>query len=148
MGFIEAPAGLGYPRVKYRKIIIPTADVLTLNASPYRLTPDPGSGHVDLLHMIYIKKPTGTAYALSGNGELQVKWRTGNTITQFDASDFAAGGTIRRYAAAWSGNSGNADHTPTVNRGITLSLSGSNEFTAGNSDFEVHIYYQTLDENA
>ena len=153
MGIIETTAGViegAYPRVKYRKIIIERADVRLLNATPYTLVPAAGSGRVHLLHSVYIHKRSGTAYVLTGGGELVVRYGggTGDDIMQFDGSDFAAATAIRRWSVPHSPNTGNADKTVSANDSVELHLSGANEYTAGGAGtpFEVHIYYQTVQE--
>ena len=140
----------GYPRVKYRKVIIPNTRVRTLRTA-FNLVPAPGDGRIHLVHMVYIHKPGGTAFALTGGGELLVRYGggSGDDIMQFDASDFASGSTIRRAANGHSPNTGNADKTVSANDALELQLSGANQYTGGAHDtpFNVHIYYQTIVED-
>ena len=146
MGVIEG----SNPRVQHRRVVIERNAVRTLNATAVELVPAAGSFRTHLVHMVYIHKRSGTAYALAGAGELIVRYTggDGDDITQFDASDFSSSASRRRVAMAHSSNSGNADKDVRDNHGIELHLSGAAEYTGGatTTPFEVDIFYQTVDE--
>ena len=139
-----------YPRVKYRKTIIPRSQVLTLNATDVPITEDPGTGRVNFLHFVYIFKPAGSpAYTLSA-GELQISWNSSTAVlAQLDASSLTNTGGRRLYAAVrTSSTTGNNSFGVPSSQPLVLRLSGSVEFASGNDDqaFEVHCYYQTVTE--
>lgn len=149
MAIIEADANRfgGYPRVKYGRVLIPHAAVLTLNASPFLLVPDAPSGFAHMLHMISIHKPAGTTVYASGTGELEVRYRGQNntTQTQFDASNFNNTGNRDQFASAFSASSGNSSQTLFSARGLEL-RKNTGEFSGGDADqpFYVHVFYQTI----
>ena len=149
--FVETGT-VGYPRVKYRKVVIPRADVRTLRGTPYQLVPSAGSFRVHLVHMVHIRKGSGTTYTVPTNADLVVRYTGGDgeDITQFSGSDFATTATRRRAAYAHSANSGDTDKDVRDNRGVEITLGGgTGEITGGatTTPLEVHVYYQTVIED-
>jgi hypothetical protein len=121
-----------------KKVTIPTASVLTLNATPYTLVTAPGSGYaIELISATgSIATYGGTAYAT--NTVLQVITDTA-TITQASNSTtlITAGTTIDKFSlTAGLGNL-------IDNKALQAKVATGNP-TAGNSDIIIYITYRII----
>ena len=92
-----------------RDVVIPSADILTLNASVYTLIPTPGSGKVLIFEGALAYKPSGTAYAgVAGGEDLDIRYTnaSGHKVAELELTGFASVATSqRRWVGAYRDDS-------------------------------------------
>jgi hypothetical protein len=159
---------VGLPPLMIRRVRIPTASVLTLNATPFQLVPGPGgltqatygtaiSGVAQLQTrailferaIVNIVKGTGagTAYDDSGDG-LRIQYSDGGTAVSFvftDPLNGQAAGTV--FVMNRCGTDTAIQTTPTEltpNKGLELT-SVTAEVTTGTHDLLVTTFYRVIE---
>jgi hypothetical protein len=127
--------------LKYVDVTVPTAEVLTLNATPKELVPAPGAGFVNIVDSVYATIDfNSAAYATDAAG-FTVRYTNGAgasvgaTLTQGFAQAAAdARQSVRAAATAL---------TPVANAAVVLYADNADP-TTGDSDVKVRVYYRVV----
>lgn len=132
-------------------VLVTSAQLLALNATPKTLIAAPGSGLTLIFESAWILKPAGTAYAGIAAGEdLAVTYTNGAglEVARFETTGFLDQATVqRRFARAYAAASAINDINPTTNAALVLSLLVG-EITTGNSDLHVRVFYRIVADAA
>lgn len=131
-----------------RDVLVSSASVLALNATPVTLVPAPGSTAMALIFEgAMIHKPAGTAYAGIAAGEdLSIRYTDGSGTQAGNAETTGfldQASAQSRYMRAWTAASAASDITPTVNAALVLHML-SGEITTGNSALHIRIFYRIV----
>jgi hypothetical protein len=130
---------------KVRKVVVPTASVLALNATPYTLVPAPGAGKMLVFKSMTVHKPAGTAYAGIAVGEdLAVKY-TDASGAQVNTSLETTGFLDQTTAQTRITRPIVTEYTPVVNAALVLHLLVG-EITTGDSDLICTVDYDIVHE--
>lgn len=131
-------------------VTIPTADVLTLNATPFELIPAPGAGKAIIFEGAVLTKAAGTAYANIAAGEdLALKYTDGSglDVAVAEMTGFADQATAQvRYIRPQTGAlaAGTvSDFTPVANAALVAHMLVG-EIDTGDSDFKLRIFYRVV----
>jgi hypothetical protein len=127
--------------------VIPSAQVLALNATPATIVPAPGAGKMLVFESCLISLPAGTAYAGIAAGEdLAIKYTgvSGLQVGSCETIGFLDQVTaqvrmVNKYAAATLVT----DFTPVANAPLTLGLL-LGEITTGTGNLSVRTYFRVL----
>jgi len=138
------PLAVQPERMIHRDVLITSAQLLALNATPQPLVPAPGANLALSFVRAVIHKPAGTAYGGIAVGEdLSIRYTdgAGTEMGECETTGFldqasAQTREVVRFAAA----SLISSSTPTVNAAIVLHLLAG-EITTGDSPLHVRIYY-------
>lgn len=135
-------------RVLHRDVLITSAQLLALNATPQTLVPAPGSTAQALIFEgMLVHKPAGTAYAGIAAGEdLSVKYTDGSgaAVGGCETTDFLDQATAQtRYVRPTAAASGVSDITPVADAPLVLHLL-TGEITTGNSPLHVRVFYRVV----
>lgn len=134
------------PPMQMTKTTVPSASILTLNATPYTIVAAPGAGKVIVIEGAYFYKPAGTAYAGIAAGEdLAIRYTnaSGSFICGQEITGFLDQATAqRRYGQAYGPLLATVE--PQVNAPLVLHMA-SGEITTGDSDLIVTTMYRVLD---
>lgn len=128
---------------------VPTASVLTLNATPYTLLAAQGSGIATVVTRVAVYKPAGTAYAGIAAGEdLVVKYTNGSGAqisAVIEATGFLDQTTAQTRIAFPPTTTGATagDINPVANAAVVLHML-TGEVTTGNSDLYVELFYDLM----
>lgn len=128
---------------------VPTASVLTLNATPYSILAAPGAGIAIVPLRVAVYKPAGTAYAGIAAGEdLVLKYTNGSgaqVSSVIEATGFLDQTTAQtRYAFPPATTGATAgDITPVANAAVVLHML-TGEVTTGTSDLYVELFYDLM----
>lgn len=131
-----------------RRVIVTSAELLALNATPQTLVPAPGAGKALIFEGALIQKPAGTAYAGIAAGEdLSVKYtdESGAEVAQCETTGFLDQTTEQiRWARAHAAASGPSQISPVANAALVLHLLVG-EITTGDSDLNIEVHYRVVD---
>lgn len=131
-----------------KRVVITSAQLLALNATPQTLVAAPGAGFALIFEGMVIQKPAGTAYAGIAAGEdLSVKYTDGSglEVGECETTGFLDQTTAQmRYMRAHTAASGISDITPVANSPLVLQLLVG-EITTGDSDLNCEIQYRVVD---
>lgn len=124
-----------------RKVIVTSAELLALNATPKVLIEGQGSDTLLEFVSMVVHKPAGTAYAGIAAGEdLAVKYTNSSGAqvnTTLETTGFLDQATAQtRLARAIA-----TEYTPVVNAPLVLHLL-SGEITSGNSPLVITVHYR------
>ncbi len=132
-------------------VVITSALLLALNATPQTLVPAPGAGLALIFEGAWIVKPAGTAYAGIAAGEdLAVRYTdgSGTQLGNAETTGFLDQTTIQsRYMRPWNAASGVSDINPTINAALVLHML-TGEITTGNSDLHIRVLYRIVRQSA
>lgn len=122
-------------------LVIPTAQVLTLNATPLTIVPAPGAGYaIEVISASY--KLTYNSVAYATNTGLQLI-NNGATISQRTINS-ALAATVTRQVVFDIGQVGVASDTQIIeNTALQVKVPTGNP-TAGNSDIKVYVQYRII----
>lgn len=129
--------------LKYVDVTVPTAEVLTLNATPKSIVPTPGAGQavVPIGAMLFLDFAT-TAYDTIAAGEDLVFRYTdgsGTAALTVEATGFMdASADATRWAPASA-----SLLTPTADAAMVLHMSAG-EISTGDSDLKIRFYYRVI----
>lgn len=130
-----------------RRVVIASADVLALNATPQEIVPAPGAGRANIFEGALIRKPAGTGYAGIAAGEdLSVKYTNaaGAEVAQCETTGFLDQATNQiRWVRAHTAASVNSAITPVENAALVLHLLVG-EIITGDSDLEIEVHYRVV----
>lgn len=132
---------------RYADVVITSAQLLALNATPRQLVAAPGAGRALIFEGAILHKPAGTAYAGIAAGEdLSIKYTdaSGAEVGQCEATDFLDQTTAQtRYVRATTAASANTALTPVANAALVLHLLVG-EITTGDSTLNVRVFYREI----
>ena len=138
----------GQIRTIRRRVVVTTAQVLALFATPIALVPAPGAGRALIFEGALIQKPAGTAYAGIAAGEdLAVKYTdaAGLEVAQIETTGFLDQATLQtRWARAHAAATGDSSIVPVVNAALVLHLLVG-EIITGDSDLNIEVHYRDVD---
>lgn len=130
-----------------RDVVVSSAELLALNATPKTIVPAPGASLALVFEGAWIVKPAGTAYGGVAAGEdLSVKYTNGAgaEVGQCEVTGFLDQATIQgRYMRAHTAASGVADKTPVANAALVLHML-TGEITTGDSPLHVRVFYRVV----
>lgn len=131
-----------FGNVQAASLSIPTASVLTLNATPLDIVAAPGAGYaIEVISATYGATYNSVAYAT--NTQLQLI-TSGATIAQFllgSALTFTASGKWKLYQ--YSSAFGPTSTQVIENAALQVKVATGNP-TAGNSDIKVYVLYRII----
>lgn len=134
-----------------RDILVSSAEVLALSATPKTLVPAPGANYALVFEGATIHKPAGTAYAGIAAGEdLAIRYTNGSgtQLGNGEATGFLDQTTAQtRYMRPWTAASAISDISPTVNAALVLHML-TGEITTGDSPLHVRVYYRVIPATA
>ena len=132
------------------RVLITSAQLLALNATPQTLVPAPGAGKAILFSRMLVHKAAGTAYAgIAGGEDLQVRYTAaagavaGGILETTGFLDQATAQT-RRLADIGGIEATSTSKIVTENAPIVLHLQSA-EIITGTSDLICHVYYDVID---
>lgn len=126
---------------KSRRVVLTSAQILALNATPISLLPAPGAGLVNVVTGVMVTKVAGTAYAGIAAGEdLALKYTdaSGSVAATVEMTGFA---DSTAATVAWAAPA--ATSFPVANAAIVAHML-TGEITTGDSPFVLRIYYKTI----
>lgn len=123
-------------------LTIPTASVLTLNATPIEIIAAPGSGK--MIRVISAEyKLTYNSIAYATNTTLQLK-TSGASVVQVESTSSALAATVTQSAALFGTGTPSVGQTQLLeNAGVNVMVATGNP-TAGNSDIKVFVFYRII----
>lgn len=131
--------------IKYKKVVVTSAQLLALFTTPVTLVPAPTGDRALVLDRILIVKPAGTAYAGIASGEdLVVKYTDASgaeVSVDIETEGFLDQTTIQRR----QGMPDAANQVLTKNAALVLHLLTGN-ITTGNSPLICHVWYSEVVE--
>lgn len=132
----------------HRDVLVSSAELLALNATPKTLVPAPGSTAMALIFEgAQIHKPAGVAYAGIASGEdLSVKYTdgSGTAVGGAETTGFLDQTTAQsRFARPTGAASGVSDITPVANAALVLHML-TGEITTGDSPLHVRVFYRVV----
>lgn len=144
----NAPLAIAAPeRTLHRDVVVTSAQVLALNATPVTIIPAPGANLALVFEGAVIHKPAGTAYAGVAAGEdLSVKYTDGAglEVAQCEATGFLDQATAEtRYVRPHTAATAASQLTPTANAALVLHLLVG-EIITGDSDLHVRYLYRIV----
>lgn len=132
-------------------VVISSAQLLALNATPQTLVPAPGAGLALIFEGAWIVKPAGTAYGGIAAGEdLAVRYTdgAGTQVGNAETTGFLDQTTIQsRYMRPWNAASGVSDINPTINAALVLHML-TGEITTGDQPLHVRVFYRIVAQAA
>ena len=145
---LRTPLSIPAPeQIISRDVLVSSAELLALNATPKTLIPAPGASLALVFEGAVIHKPAGTAYAGIAAGEhLSVKYTdgSGTQVTEAESDGFLDQATAQtRYLRPFNAASGDAAVNPTANAALVLHLL-TGEITTGNSALHVRVFYRVI----
>ena len=149
MSTIETPNPIAGsdPRTKRLRVVVASAALLALNATPAELVPAPGADLALIFDGAVIRKPAGAAYAGIAAGEdLSVKYTNaaGLEVGQAETTGFLDQTTDQvRWVARHAAASGNSAIVPVANAALVLHLLAG-EIITGDSDLELEVHYRVV----
>lgn len=130
-----------------RDVVVSSAELLALNATPKTLVPAPGASFALVFEGATIHKPAGTAYGGIAAGEdLSVKYTNGagTEVAQCEATGFLDQATAQtRYVRPHNAASAISSISPTVNAPLVLHMLVG-EITTGDSALHVRVHYRIV----
>lgn len=130
-----------------RDVLVSSAELLALNATPKTLVPAPGANFGLVFEGALIHKPAGTAYAGIAAGEdLSIKYTNGAgaELGQCEATGFLDQATAQtRHMRPHTAASGASEKTPVANAVLVLHML-TGEITTGTSALHVRIWYRIV----
>ena len=134
-----------------RDVVVSSAELLALFATPKTLVPAPGANLALVFEGAWIVKPAGTAYGGIAAGEdLSVKYTNaaGAEVGSAEATGFLDQATIQgRYMRAHGAASGVSDKTPVANAALVLHMLVG-EIITGDSPLHVRVFYRIVPVSA
>jgi len=127
-------------------VLITSAQLLALFATPQTIVPAPGAGIVVLFDGIYVVKPAGVAYAGIAAGEdLSVRYGTaGLEVCEIETTGFLDQATLQvREGKPFHAASLISSIVPVANSSLTLGLLVG-EITTGDQPLHVRAYYRLV----
>jgi hypothetical protein len=143
---VNSGSSMASTKVAYKvaKVVVSSAQVLSLNASPVTLVSAPGSGKMLVFDEAVVHKPAGTAYAgIEAGDDLAIKYSNASGAqvnTTLEVTGFmdqtTAQTRITRPIAT--------EYTPAENAPLVLHMLNS-EITTGDSPLYVTISYHVVE---
>lgn len=146
---LQNPATLSVPgaRTLSRDVLVSSAELLALNATPKQLVPAPGANRALIFMGATIHKPSGTAYAGIAAGEdLSVKYTDGSGAEQgqCETTGFLDQATAQtRYVKPHHAASLASQITPVANAALVLHMLVG-EIITGDSPLHVRVEYKVV----
>ncbi len=138
-------------RILYEDVLLSSAELLALNATPQEILPAPGANLAIIFEGAVIHKPAGTAYAGIAAGEdLSFKYTNGAgaEVAQCEATGFLDQATAQtRHVRPHTAASGVSDKTPTAAAALVLHMLVG-EITTGNSALHIRVFYRVVPTTA
>lgn len=134
--------------IQFLDVIVSSAELLALNATPKTLVAAPAAGLMNVFEAIVVSKPAGVAYAGVAAGEdLTVKYvnAAGAALATIETTGFIDQATVQtRFAQAYRVvvATGVNDLTP-ANSAIVLHLL-TGEVITGTSPLNCRVYYRVI----
>jgi len=133
----------------YVDVVITSAELLALNATPIELVPAPGANKYLEFCGAIVQKPAGTAYAAIAEGDdIAIKYTddSGLDVGVCEATGFLDQTTAQvRHVLPQTGAlaAGTvSDFTPAVNAALVAHML-TGEITTGDSDLNLRVFYKT-----
>lgn len=130
-----------------RDVLVSSAELLALNATPKTIVPAPGANFGLVFEGATIHKPAGTAYAGIAAGEdLSVKYSNaaGAEVGEAEATGFLDQATAQtRHIRPHTAASLASDKTPVANAPLVLHMLAG-EITTGDSALHVRVWYRIV----
>lgn len=130
-----------------RDVVVSSAELLALNATPKELVPAPGATRALVFEGAVIHKPAGTAYAGIAAGEdLSVKYTNGAgaEVAEGETTGFLDQATAQtRYVRPHTAASAISSISPVANAALVLHML-TGEITTGDSALHVRVYYRII----
>jgi hypothetical protein len=143
-------AQVAAPVVRSVRVSIPSASVLTLNATPYQLVAAPGSGRMLILEGVEVYKAAGVADAGVAAGEdISIKYTNGSGLEQavIETTGFLDQTSAQvRYARFQTGaiTAGTVtSFVPVANAALVAHML-TGEIITGDSAVVFRVYYRNL----
>ena len=131
-------------------VLVSSAELLALNATPKQLVPAPGANRALVFEGAVIVKPAGTAYGGIAAGEdLSIKYTDGSgaEVAQCEATNFLDQATAQtRQVRPHTAASSVSDKTPTANAALVLHML-TGEIITGDSPLHVRVYFRVIPHN-
>lgn len=150
--FDPASASIPAPgRELSRDVLVSSAELLALNATPKTLVPAPGANLALIFEGATVHKPAGTAYGGIAAGEdLAVKYTNGAgaELGQGEATGFLDQTTAQlRHIRPHTAASAISSITPVANAALVLHMLVG-EITTGDSPLHVRVFYRVVPATA
>ena len=132
------------------RVLITSAQLLAISATPQTLVPAPGAGKAILFCRMLVHKAAGVAYAgIAAGDDLQVYYTSASGAGVsgiLESTGFLNQGTAQtRHLTGIGGLEATAtSNIVTENAPIVLRMQNS-EITDGTSDLICHVYYEVID---
>lgn len=134
-------------RILSKTVIVSSAVLLALNATPAELVAAPGSGLGLVFEGAVIHKPAGTAYGGIAAGEdLSIKYTDGSglAVGGCEATGFLDQATAQtRFVRPTGAASGVSDISAVANAALVLHML-TGEITTGDSPLRIRIAYRVV----
>jgi hypothetical protein len=128
-------------------VVVATADVKTLNATPVALLAAPGAAKALVPVMVGVHKPAGVAYdGIAAGEDLTVKYTdaNGTQLVTIEATGFLDQATAQTRIAVPATPINGTNLTPTANAALVAHML-TGEVATGTSDLKFRIWYRILD---
>jgi hypothetical protein len=146
--FNDANAGLQDARLSPQatsRVILTSAQVLALNATPIELVAAPGATKVLLPNRLTAYKAAGTAYVAGAGEDLAVIHTGGSAVIAIDSASFLDSTAAEfRIGERVPANPETLDLTALANLALEATILVG-EVTTGDSDIVVDLEYEVLD---
>lgn len=131
----------------YKDVVITSAQLLALNATPQTLLAAPGAGLATIFLGATIVKPAGTAYGGIAAGEdLSIKYTdaSGLEVAECETTGFLDQSTLQiRHCNHYAAASAVSSITPVANAVLIIMLLVG-EITTGTSPLNIRVFYSTV----
>ena len=128
-----------------RDVVVTSAQILALNATPVTLVPAPGAGKVLIFEGATIAKPAGAAYAGIAAGEdLSIRYTgsSGLEVGECETTGFLDQTTLQvRHVNPYNAATGISSITPVANAVLVLHMLVG-EITTGDSPLNIRVFYR------
>jgi hypothetical protein len=122
-------------------LVIPTADVLLLKATPYQLVAAPGAGNIIIPLSVIVSMDYNSIQYTNGQSPILIM----NSITISDsASSMLAAAADRLKIFQLLDTNFSNDISSFTNQALKLSVSEGNDPSGGNSDLKVVVVYKVV----
>jgi len=136
-----------WPRTRRRRVVVSSAQLLALNATPIEIVPAPGANLANIFRGALLRKPAGVAYAGIAAGEdLAINYTNGagQEVAQCETTGFLdSTGNQIRWVQPHAATSGVSQITPVANAILVIQLLVG-EIITGDQPLEIEIAYDVV----
>lgn len=142
------PALLGQGGLDFVDVVVSSAQILALNATPVTLVATPGAGKALLFEgaTLFLDYNSAAYAGIAAGEDLSIKYTdgSGTAVGGCEATGFMdATADATRYVQAYRAASGVSDITPTANAPLVLNML-TGEIITGNSPLKCRVFYRVL----